>query len=263
MPVSSLCARINALDGAAEAQMNDTSTWTVVCPGWALQPAGRGTMDIIWSCLVTIFACSWTVTHPDFQGKGGTWYTSKAWLCAIAIVAPELLAFLAFADYVRVRHYFNAINKMKKGRWTMSQLFFVHMEGVTLEFEGCTETLGCDSYGDFDDAKLLGVLKCALQLNLLDVKSISGEDVKKRAKTNYLIKALVCLQVSWLVAQVIGRAVAKLPITTLEVVTIGYVLCALVTYTCLWHKPQDAEVVITINCRRLTKANFHRQIEAL
>jgi hypothetical protein len=47
------------------------------------------------------------------------------------------------------------------------------------------------------------------------------------------------------------------------VVTIGYVACTLITYCCWWHKPQDAEVSITVNCRSLTKADFHQQIEAL
>jgi hypothetical protein len=83
--------------------------------------------------------------------------------------------------------------------------------------------------------------------------------LKKRAKTSYLVKALVCLQASWLVAQVIGRAFANIPITTLEIVTVGYVICALITYICCWHKPQDAEVHITIDCRMLTKAKFHEQ----
>jgi hypothetical protein len=104
-------------------------------------------------------------------------------------------------------------------------------------------------------------LRRALQLNVLDTKSISAENVKKRAKTNYVVKALVCLQASWLVAQVIGRAVAKLPITTLEVVTVGYVVCAIITYSCYWQKPQDAEVRITVNCRSHTREGFRRQMK--
>jgi hypothetical protein len=205
----------------------------------------------------------WTVTHPDAQDTGRGIFGSKVWLCAIAVIAPEAVAVLACLDYARIRHYFKVVNKMNKGQWTMSQLFFVHMEGVNLEFEDCTEAVGCDSDGVFDDNDALDVFQRALQLNLLDAKCVSAEDVKKRAKTIYIVKALVCLQVLWLVVQVIGRAVAKLPITTLEIVTIGYVICALITYSCWWHKPQDAEVLITLNCRSLTKAKFHQQIKAL
>jgi hypothetical protein len=142
MSVATFCATLNSFDGAAEAQLNGTSPWTVVSPGWAPQPAGRGTMDIIWSCLVTIFACSWTVTHPDFQGSGSDWViSSKVWSCVVAVIAPEVLASVAFFDYMSVRHQFKIINKMNLGQFTMSQLFLVYMGGVNLEFEDCTEIL--------------------------------------------------------------------------------------------------------------------------
>jgi hypothetical protein len=219
MSIAMQCLALLSGDAAVQAQLNGTSPWEVVRPGWAPQPAGRGTMDIIWSCLVTIFACCWTVRHPSFPRKGDK-FSSKVVLCIVAVVAPEWLADQAFNEYMPTRHYLKIINT-------------------------------------------LSVLQQAIQLKIVDIKSISIEDVKKRAKTNYLVKALVCLQASWLVAQVIGRAIAKLPITTLEVVTIGYVACALITYSCWWHKPQDSEAPITVNCRRLTKASFHQQIKAL
>jgi len=123
--------------------------------------------------------------------------------------------------------------------------------------------LGPNESGVFDDARASHTFQRASQLEILDIKSISVEDIKKRAKTNYLVKALVCLQASWLVAQVIGRAVAQLPITTLEVATTGYVACALITYCCWWDNPQDAEASIMVNCRSLTKASFHQQTAAL
>jgi hypothetical protein len=263
MYVPTLCATIDALDEAAQAQLNGTSPWTIISPGWAPEPnTGRGTMDIIWSCLVTIVACSWTVVHPDFQVTK-RWFSSKVRWCIVAVFAPEMMAYTALSELLRIRHHFNVIRKMKKGQRTMSKLFFVNMGGVKLKFEDCTETLGYDDDGDFSPHTSLLNLQRALKLNILDMKSIPAADVKKRAKTSYIVKALVCLQASWLVAQVIGRAVANLPITTLEVVTVGYVVCALIAYGCWWHKPQDAEVSIIINCKRLTKESFHEQIEEI
>jgi hypothetical protein len=41
------CLAIFSGDAAVQAQLNGTSPWAVVRPGWAPQPAGRGTMDII------------------------------------------------------------------------------------------------------------------------------------------------------------------------------------------------------------------------
>jgi hypothetical protein len=262
MSITTLCSAINSLDAAAQGQWNSTSPWTVVSPGWAPEPNGRGTMGIVWSCLVTIFACSWTVTHPIVPRKG-EWHTLKVWLCVTAVIAPEWMAFVAYQEFLRVRHHLKAIEKTTKSQWAMSQMFFVSMGGVELEFNDCTETLGCNSHGVFDSDDAVDIFQRAVQLKVLDVKFISAEDVRIRAKTNHLIKALICLQASWLVTQVIGRAVERLPITTLEVVTVGYVVCALIHYACLWYKPQDAEVRININCRSFTRAQFKQQITTL
>jgi hypothetical protein len=137
---------MDALSAATQAQLNGTSPWTIIGPGWAPEPdTGRGTMDIIWSCLVTIFACSWTVIHPDLPGIK-SWYSSKAFWC---VLAPEGMAYTALYDHLRVRHFREVIKKMKKGQWTMSQLFFVDMGGVELEFEDCTEILGYAADGKF------------------------------------------------------------------------------------------------------------------
>jgi hypothetical protein len=272
MPTTIQCFVMDSLDAAVQAQLNGTSPRIIISPGWVREPnVGRGTMDIVWSCLITIFACSWTVTHPDIPRKG-EWATSKMWLCFMAVVAPEWMAVVAYEEYLRARQHSKAIGKITKSQWTMSQAFFVGMGGLELEFEDCTEILGRDcgsnssfksNYAScFNSNYALSVFQRAVQLKKLEVKSISAEDIRKRAKTNYIVKALVCLQALWLVAQVIGRAVAQLPITTLEVVTVGYVVCALITYFCSWHKPQDAEVYILVKCKNLTKANFHQQVDA-
>jgi hypothetical protein len=247
---------------SADAQANNTSPWEMV-NGWQPEPSStRGTMDIIWTCLVTIFACSWTVTHPSFSGTD-RWKLrdSKIWSCVIAVLAPEFLAFTSFEDHYFIRHHTKAIQKMNKGPWEISQSFFIGMGGVQLKFKDCKETLGMDSDGDFLDIRALSNLRRALQLKLIDLNAVPAEDVRLRAKTNYIVKTFVCLQATWLVAQVIGRAMDHLPITTLEVVAVAYVVCALITYFCWWHKPQDAEVHITVDCRKITKDEFHRQID--
>ena len=38
--------------------------------GWTAQPQGRGTIDIIWSCVFTIFLSCWTHRHSSYIKKG-------------------------------------------------------------------------------------------------------------------------------------------------------------------------------------------------
>ena len=63
------------------------------------------------------------------------------------------------------------------------------------------------------------------------------EAIFDKSKADSLGKILVCLQAGYMVFQVIGRLAARLPITLLEVNTLGHVLCALTMYAFWFHKP--------------------------
>ncbi|RPA83019.1 hypothetical protein BJ508DRAFT_198761, partial [Ascobolus immersus RN42] len=50
-------------------------------------------------------------------------------------------------------------------------------------------------------------------------------------------KALVCMQVVWMLMNVIARQVAGLPITLLEVHVVIQVVITIFTYVLWWNKP--------------------------
>lgn len=75
--------------------------------------------------------------------------------------------------------------------------------------------------------------KCHL---LPDLKE---EDLVDKSKADGLAKALACLQVGWMFVQIVARMIAGLPITLLEVNTLGHVICALVIYVLWWNKPRS------------------------
>lgn len=41
--------------------------------GWVTSPNQRGTADIIWTCLLTILACSWTILHLNIPANTNGW----------------------------------------------------------------------------------------------------------------------------------------------------------------------------------------------
>ncbi|KIW18539.1 hypothetical protein PV08_02827 [Exophiala spinifera] len=47
---------------------------------WQDSPNGRGTMDIIWACLFTVFICVWTAVHLNVPAPPGTDSTVDLWL---------------------------------------------------------------------------------------------------------------------------------------------------------------------------------------
>ena len=70
------------------------------------------------------------------------------------------------------------------------------------------------------------------------IPDISKEEIDDKSKANVLAKLLVCLQAGWMVLQTVARVAYGLPVTLLEVNTIGHVICAFLIYTIWWHKPQ-------------------------
>ncbi len=79
---------------------------------WCLQDR-RTVLNILWSCLATIFASTWLAIHPNVPGKKFTdkgeisLAVERAKIMGIAILAPEvILGWAAEQFYVawRVRH---------------------------------------------------------------------------------------------------------------------------------------------------------------
>ncbi|KAJ5912859.1 hypothetical protein N7504_001742 [Penicillium tannophilum] len=83
------------------AQSNSTAL-----EGWQLDDDSRSSWDIFWTCLSTIFACTWTALHLAVPKRDDTESTQIiwkliSWICAV--LAPELMAGLAAEELLRVR----------------------------------------------------------------------------------------------------------------------------------------------------------------
>jgi hypothetical protein len=77
--------------------------------GWVSQPTGRGTAGLIYSCLSTIFLCTWTAYHPDVPGP--TWsrderFRGRLGMMLLFIYLPEAMictAMLELTDAVSLK----------------------------------------------------------------------------------------------------------------------------------------------------------------
>ncbi|KFY00162.1 hypothetical protein O988_03458 [Pseudogymnoascus sp. VKM F-3808] len=71
-------------------------------------------------------------------------------------------------------------------------------------------------------------------ITLPDPEKIIAEN-----KSDSLAKLIIIVQVAWFVAQIISRAAENLPISQLEIGTVAFVGCTLMTTCFWWHKPLD------------------------
>ena len=64
---------------------------------------------------------------------------------------------------------------------------------------------------------------------------VSNNSINDKSKADALGKALVVVQVSWLLVNCIGRKVLGYPLALLEIHTVVHVVCALIMYS-FWFK---------------------------
>lgn len=59
---------------------------------------------------------------------------------------------------------------------------------------------------------------------------IYKSQIQDKSKADWMTKSIVCVQASWMVAQVAGRLIKGLSVSILEINTCGHVVCAMILY---------------------------------
>ncbi|KAF5376331.1 hypothetical protein D9757_008629 [Collybiopsis confluens] len=204
----------------------------------------RSTSDIFWSCITTIFACTWVAVHPNVPPSNASnrqlfWRRVK--ILAVALITPEFIIIWAV---VQLRSTLYGLKMLRTfdacKHWTVAHGMFLVMGGFVLADESGTrlEVLQADK------------LNKLLSDHLITLPHIPESEIMDRSKGDALAKALVLIQTTWFIAQVISRAVLHLPITELELTTVAFALLNFLTYALWWKKPLDVRhpIVITLQC---------------
>jgi hypothetical protein len=119
-------------------------------------PNTRGTLDILWSCLATLFLCTWSVQHPNVPAlqRPRTALGKVIKFCSTSLrklkgmlatlLAPELLLAIAISDYSSaMAHTSAAIPQSLDGiEWSLTHAFYANMGGFVIQFTddtSCTQ----------------------------------------------------------------------------------------------------------------------------
>lgn len=74
--------------------------------GWVAAGRDRGSIDILWSSLLTIILCVWVSTHPNALSPKDKWYHGlfdKVNLAMIGLLGPDFLFGLAVGQLSSAR----------------------------------------------------------------------------------------------------------------------------------------------------------------
>lgn len=222
--------------------------------GWVSTDCGRGTSDILWSCLATILLSVWTVIHLPVpccsrfeKGNLISGEPSQSWRnwvirsgivpAVISVIAPEFMAYMAMGDLYAA---WLIQRQMKQMKWTLTHAFFLHMGGFCLETPSGLRM-------QFDVNQLLSAIANSADW-LRQLEKVEEHHINDHAKSNPITKFIACGQALWLVTQIISRVHQHKAVTLLEVSTTAYAVCALTAYLAWWNKPQNPTLPITISC---------------
>lgn len=201
--------------------------------GWVDQPNQRGTMDIIVSCVATLFICLWTMLHlnlpaPDDSDWTKLWRKLR-WLL-LGILAPELPMLFAFAQWASAKRSVKSMRNFGHTNWTLAHAFYADAGGFTLHPP--------DTKPFPTTAKQLQYL---VEESYMELPAITSREIWDKSKADKLAKTIACLQAAWLVSNLCARAAQGLAVTPLELQTLALVFCSLATL-CFWlSKPLNVE----------------------
>jgi hypothetical protein len=95
-PLTSLLA-----ESSSNATVLSTSESACICPA-----DQRSIWDILWSCLATLFACSWVSVHPNIPApKQSSWriFLRRLELMFWAVIGPEMIITWAYRQWSGAR----------------------------------------------------------------------------------------------------------------------------------------------------------------
>lgn len=234
----------------ASATVSPNATTDNLIHGWVSTNCGRGTIDIFWNSLFTIFLCVWTAIHPPVpcheQERSNSIRTrivkSKIGPSLMTLIAPEILCIVAINELVAARRTAMKINKIAGKSFTLTHAFFLTMGGFCIESPSKIR----HQLRPKDVVKFKG--EAIVPDWMMELQLVKKAQIKDMAKSDTLTKFIACGQTLWFVAHAGSRLIQNKAITLLEVSTMAYVLCAIIMYGFWWNKPQDCTSPIIIAC---------------
>ena len=229
----------------------------------------RTIWNIIWSCLVTIFSCTWVAVHPNIpcpkKREANNCVQRWIWnpflsfaehrlpLFVCALLVPEYVLAWAIRQYLSARkianknkresqrHFLLHINYFKSlidRHWSRTHGFFMVMGGFHLFKRVSEEQSDSQNISQENDDPLHPLpVEDLVRDDIYTFVMPTEEEIKDRGKSDWLAKSLVLLQTSWFVMQCIARAIGHLPVTHLEIVTLAYAAINFAIYVFWWNKP--------------------------
>jgi hypothetical protein len=206
--------------------------------GWVAQPNSRGSLEIIWTSLFTIFICTFTLLCLNVPAPNDTnWAITgrKLFWMALSIFGPEFVLTAACGQLGTAQESVKAFQELGFPQWSVRHGFFADMGGFLF--------VPRDGQPFPITSKHLHWLVSQKYLAFPD---ITQKEIMDKSKQDTVAKLISCFQIGYLIVQCLGRAGQRLAITTMELSALAIVVCSIMTSLCWLRKPTDVMTSIPL-----------------
>ncbi|KAF9525227.1 hypothetical protein CPB83DRAFT_796745 [Crepidotus variabilis] len=212
----------------------------------------RSLYSIIWSCFLTIFACTWIAVHPNVPAeRDGAFriFLRRFSIMLYLLMTPEMIILWAARQHFAAK---KLAQKYQEHGWTRTHAFFLVMGGFALYDPDTNSFIRTLDPQDLDD------LHASEKITW---PRVSAEQIQDRSKADFLAKTVVLVQTTWFIIGCIARAVNKLPVTELEIVTLAFAVLNGVVYWLWWDKPMDVRCPVEVYYRTSQTHSHSRKLD--
>ena len=157
-------------------------------------------------------------------------------------MGPEFVVGFATGQKVEARRSRKDWRAAGYPHWTMRHGFYANMGGFILKPR--------ESPSFPVNSKQLLFL---VRNEYIPCPQITEKELWDKSKQDGFQKTLTLLQTAWFVIQCLGRAIQRLPLTTLELTTFSFVFCTFASYYQWSNKPLDVESPTVLECKASTR----------
>jgi hypothetical protein len=172
----------------------------------------------------------------------------RAGIVGFTLIAPEMTILWAMRQWVVARK----LAMKYRGTKPVVQHFwciFVHLGSLEYDW---TRTHGffaiMGGFILFDEEEPLGILPPHHLKDYLRKRQIriTRKEIDDKSRRDWVSKGLVLVQTTWFLLQCVARAIRRMPVTELEVITVAFAVLNFVTNWFWWNKPQDVGCPILV-----------------
>ena len=236
-----------------------------LAPGWIPQPNGRGSIDILQSCALTIFLCAWSVLFLNIPAQRESrldFFKDKMRWMGFVLFFPEVLTGIAaeqwrsasqsVEDFAQLQNEWESalqstkppenvsqmrsnLSRIKSSPWTMRHAFYADIGGLLLD---------CPDFTPFpiDGQQTVYLVKN----DHLKYPDVQEKAIWDKNKADGFARSLTLVQITWFAIQAFARCAQHLALSSFELSTLAFVFCTLNSFFFLRHKPLDVDTPIIL-----------------